>query len=91
MLAIKIQRCGGNCYCWDKILLKVKDKVSSVTCNKKKKGASNKRLHPSCFAFMYFYIMKHFSGSCSIRSKIKDLKFDFLAPFGHFSQKIVKI
>ena len=91
MLAIKIQRCGGNRYCWDKILLKVKDKVSSVTCNKKKKGASNKRLHPSCFVFMYFYIMKHFSGSCSIHSKIKDLKFDFLAPFGHFSQKIVKI
>ena len=91
MLAIKIQRYGGNRYCWDKILLKVKDKVSSVTCKKKEKRAANKRLHPSCFVFMYFYIMKPFPSSCSIHSKIKDLKFDFLAPFGHFSQKFVRI
>ena len=38
MLAIKIQRWGGNRYCWDKILFNVKDKASSVTCKKRKKG-----------------------------------------------------
>lgn len=63
MLAIKLRRWGGDRYCWDKILLKVKDTASSVTCEKKKKSALNKKLHPTRYAFMYFYCMNPFPGS----------------------------